>query len=226
MKLAAAALCLLMAGTTAHAADCDPQSDYDLSKLSLAIVSGGKVNFVARQSEKAGCPSAAPSCAKHAYLLDGNVVVLDGRTSGAYVCADFLGKRNYETEGWLPAANVKPTTLPPNWIGKWERDDNDASNNSEIVIKRKSKNVAELDGSAAAGDGPNTNTGDLSGTIDPTQTTQGFADDYNGNQLPYDTKKDHGCAVLMKQLGDSLFVTDNNNCGGYNVTFSGRYLRK
>lgn len=83
-----------------------------------------------------------------------------------------------------------------------------------------------MDGTAAAGEGAKTNTGEMGGSIDPTQTTQGFAIDYNQNQLPYDTKKDHGCAVLMKQLGASLFVTDNNNCGGANVTFSGRYLRK
>jgi hypothetical protein len=226
MKAAIAAIGLMITSVTAHAADCKPQNDYDLSKLSLGVVSGGKVNFVSQQSEKPGCPSAAPACTKRAYLVDGNIVTLDGRTSGAYVCADFLGAHNYETQGWLPAASVKPTTLPPNWIGKWERDVNDATNSSEIVIKSKSKTTADVDGSATAGDGTNTNSGDMGATIDPTQITQGFADDYNGNQLPYDTKKDHGCAALMKQLGPALFVTDNNNCGGYNVTFSGRYLRK
>ncbi len=136
MKSAIAATCLLMTAAAAHAADCDPQSNYDLSKLSLAVVTGGKVNFVSLQSEKAGCPSAAAACAKRAYLVEGNVVTLDGRTSGAYVCADFIGAHNYETEGWLPAANVKLTTLPPNWIGKWERDA-DQSASSKLDIRRE-----------------------------------------------------------------------------------------
>jgi hypothetical protein len=172
--------------------DCSSVAyDDDLSNLSLGAISSGKVNFVANESDKTGCPSTGAACKSRAFLIDKDVVILDGRRERAFVCAGFVNAKGEETNGWLPA----------------------------------SSDAAEVSGSATYGVGAATHEGDIDGTIDPRQTVQSFALD-GDKQVAYDKAGQYDCAVTLRQLGAFLFVSDNNNCGGANVSFSGLYTKR
>jgi hypothetical protein len=212
---------VVAAASAAEKRDCSSVAyDDDLSNLSLAAVAGGKVSFVANESDKAGCPSASAPCKSRAFLVDKDVVVLDGRREGGYVCAGFINAKGEETDGWLPAASVKSASPSPNWIGVWKRD-----TSSKIDITRKSNDAAEVSGYATYGVGAATHEGDIDGTIDPRQAAQSFASD-GDKQVAYEKAGQYDCAVRLRQLGAFLFVSDNNNCGGANVSFSGLYTRR
>jgi hypothetical protein len=207
--------------SAAEKRDCSSVAyDDDLSNLSLGAVVGGKVNFVANESDKTGCPSAGAACKSRAFLVDKDVVILDGRHEGAYICVGFVNAKGEETDGWLPAASVKPAAAPPNWIGVWKRD-----TSSKIDITFKSSDAAEISGSATYGAGAATHEGDIDGTIDPRQAVQSFAL-VGDKQVAYGKAGQYDCAVKLRQLGAFLFVSDNNNCGGANVSFSGLYTRR
>ena len=220
----AAAVFAANAAQAADKHDCYnvPYAD-DLSNITLGVVTAPKANFIANESDKAGCPSSSAACQRKAFVLSGNNVVIDKEgASSSFVCAAFVGARGQETDGWLPAASVKAVTAPPNWIGKWKRD-----TSANIEIKRKSASKAELSGDATWGQGEGTNVGDISADIDPRQTVQGFgtASDQQ-TQTAYGKGDKDACAVLMKQIGPYLFANDNNNCGGMNVTFGGIYVKR
>jgi hypothetical protein len=201
--------------------DCSSVAyDDDLSNLSLGVVIGSKVNFVASESDKAGCPSASAACKSRAFVVEKDVVVLDGRQEGGYLCAGFVNAKGEETDGWLTTGSVKPASVPPSWIGVWKRD-----TSSKIDITRKSDDAAEVSGYATHGVGAATHEGDIDGTIDPRQPLQSFALD-GDKQVAYDKAGQYDCAVKLRQLGAFLFVSDNNNCGGANVSFSGLYKRR
>jgi hypothetical protein len=145
-------------------------------------------------------------------------------TKTGFVCSTYIGKAGRETDGWLPAASIKPVAAPPpDWIGKWRRD-----TSASIEIKHKSASAAELSGDAMwQGQSGVPNVGDISATIDPRQTVQGFgtASDEQ-TQTAYGKGDPQACAVIFKQLGPYLFASDNNTCGGMNVTFSGIYVKR
>jgi hypothetical protein len=227
MKSAAVILAVsgLLAAGAASAEDkltCNSiSSDKDLSDISLGVVSGRKVNFLANGYEKAGCPSVDPSCKKPAFVRARDKVVFDTDiAAGGYVCAVFVDRRGNETDGWLPAADVKPVTVKPRWIGHWKW-----YSASEIDIRRKTGDTAAVSGSAVHGEGGAETSGGIEAIIDLRQAVQGFA--LQGDkQVAYEQAGKYDCAVIMKQLGRYLFVSDNKNCGGANVSFSGVYVKR
>jgi hypothetical protein len=222
-----AAATLSASAAWADPRDCnEPVGNANLSNITLGQVTAAKVNFVTDESFKAGCPAAGATCQKKAFVVARNLVVFDASTAkSGFVCSTYIGKTGRETDGWLPAASVQPIVpVPaPDWFGKWKRDIS-----ASIEIKRKSASVANVDGDASwQGQSGVPNVGDISATIDPRQTVQGFgtASDEQ-TQTAYGKGDPQACAVIFKQLGPYLFASDNNTCGGMNVTFSGIYTRR
>jgi hypothetical protein len=202
-------------------ADTVPDKD-GFSAFSLAVVAVPKVNFVSDRTDKAGCPSTGASCVRKGYLLQGNVVLSQGRDNEphGYTCVSFVDKKGNETDGWLPAASLKPYTAPLDWIGRWK-----TGTYGEIDIKRKSPIKAEASGSATYGQGDATHEGDIEGDIDTRNGTQAFA--YSTDKdVPFAKATADDCAVVMRQLGPYLLVNDDINCGGANVTFAGIYTKR
>jgi len=208
-------------------ADCKelPQAQ-DLSNLSLGVIVGPKVNFVADETDKAECPSAGPACRRRAFLrARERIVFAKDATKAGYVCAAYVDGKGSQTTGWLPQASVKPATAPLNWIGAWKRN-----GNADIDIKRKTATSIDVSGSATWGSAAMGNleapfVGDLSADFDPKLAVQGFSS-AGKSQVAYGKGDDRLCAALMSQMGPYLFVVDNMNCGGLNVTFTGLYTRR
>ncbi|MGX5844487.1 hypothetical protein ACWGTI_27615 [Mesorhizobium sp. ArgA1] len=215
---------LLAAGAAAakDRANCNSvSSDKELSDISLGAITARKLNFLANESEKPGCPSADPSCAKAAFVRAKDKVVFDTDVvAGGYVCAAFVDRRGNETSGWLPVADVNPVTVQPRWVGHWRW-----YSASRIDIARKSADSAAVSGSAVHGQGGAATEGSFEAVIDLKQAVQGFALQ-DGKQVAYREAGKYDCAVMMKQLGRYLFVSDNRNCGGANISFSNVYVRR
>jgi hypothetical protein len=195
--------------------------DGDLSDIALGAVSDRKVHFLASDYDRAGCPSPDPGCRQKAYLREKDRVVFDvDAENGGYVCATFVDRRGIETTGWLPRESLRVEATKPRWIGRWKRYDS-----AEIEITAGAGGKVRVSGSASWGSGAATHEGSIDGTIDPAQPVQGFAND-GDSQVPYEAAGRYDCAVRLSQLGRYLFVADNHNCGGANVSFSGVYIRR
>lgn len=213
--------CAAFGSEISPTSDTLPDKD-GFSAFSLAVVTAPKANFVFDRADKAGCPSANASCMRKGYLLQGNVVLSQGRDDQphGYTCVSFVDKKGNETDGWLPVSSLKPYTASLDWIGRWKAD-----TYSELTIKRTSPVKADLSGSATYGQGDATNTGDLAGDIDTRKDTQAFA--YSTDKdVPFAKATVEDCAVVMRLLGPYLLVNDDINCGGANVTFAGIYTKR
>jgi hypothetical protein len=185
--------------------------------------------FVRNASDAKGCPNAAKACRAKAFLVPGDRVIL-GRTSGSFVCADFIGRKGMTRSGWLPADAVIMETHPPisldDWLGQWSQIE------ATITIKR-GKKPGEL---SVAGDAtwgaldPDrvkrgaVHVGSIEGAVSPNGADLSFAMG-EGATLPVDKGEESDCKVWMHRIGPYLLVKDNNNCGGMNVSFWGIYTR-
>jgi hypothetical protein len=227
---------VLAAGGVARAADSDCWGYYgplsEVSKSSLGRISAGvaRTYFVKNGSDAKGCPNATDACRAKAFLVPGDRVILK-QTVGAFVCADFIGtKRIQSRPGWLPASAIVPETPPPitlaDWLGKWSQVE------ATITFKPGSKaGTLSISGDATWGSlDPERvklgaiHVGNIEGTTSPNGADLSFAMGENGT-LPVDKGGESDCKVWMRRLGPYLLVSDNNNCGGMNVSFSGIYSR-
>ncbi|HEX4534155.1 MAG TPA: hypothetical protein VH000_07980 [Rhizomicrobium sp.] len=219
--LALAGLFVASAANAADKLDCNGIGyEAGMGNLALGAITGGKTYFVANQSDKPKCPSTDASCKRRGYGLAGDQVVVDtdGGTKG-YVCVAFIGAKGVESDGWMPQANVKITPAVVNWVGTWKRD-----TTSEIDITKKSATTAEVSGTATYGEEERQHDGEIDAVIDSRASFQSFATS-GDNQIAFSKAGQDDCAVEMRQLGNYLYVNDNENCGGANVTFSGLYAK-
>ncbi|HEX3808940.1 MAG TPA: hypothetical protein VHW02_04505 [Rhizomicrobium sp.] len=224
-KAACLAVIFLAACGSAHAADkldCNGIGyEAGMGNLALGTVTGAKTNFIANQSDKPKCPSADASCTRRGYGLAGDQVVVDtdGGTKG-YVCVAFIGAKGVESDGWMPVDNVKIMPAVVNWVGKWKRD-----TTGEIDITKKSATTAEVSGTATYGEEERQHDGEIDAVIDSRAAFQSFATS-GDKQIAFAKAGQYDCAVEMRQFGNYLYVNDNENCGGANVTFSGLYAKR
>jgi hypothetical protein len=189
---------------------CNGFSPSDAKGLSLMRATGAPRTYFLKDKDAKGCPSDAKAC--HAsYILPGQEVIADKR-AGGFICA-FFPNTSGGSAGWVRADALTPSPVQPNlhpvpanWVGHWANGDN------AIDIKLSGK---ALNGSGQAfwnGGNDNVHDGAFDGTAKPSGTDVSF--------------KDGDCSVSATLFGDYLFVTDNDNCGGMNVSFNGVYRRK
>jgi hypothetical protein len=180
----------------------------------------GKVHFLKNGAADNACPSLAPDCQQKPYIVPGDLVVL-GAKFGDYVCADYDGGRG-DLGGWLPAAAIEPApaeTDPAAWIGDWKRVE------AKIKIRKGDE------GLTAEGDA-------TFGALDPSRVKRGAVNvgefsapllikDGNASLIDKDAdpKDSFACRLRFARSGSFLFVRDNMQCGGFNVSFSGLYRR-
>lgn len=223
---------LLAAMGIARADDQDCQGVESLSdnpKISLGAIgpTATRSYFFRNGAELKGCPNPSDQCRGKSFLVSGDEVALS-RTNGAFVCAEFIDVKGVPHSGWLLAGDVvSPGALAPaDWIGSWSREE------ATIDVKPATKAGAlSITGQATFGaldpdrvKRGDINTGDIEGVVIPNGADLSFSTGDDGATLPVD--QGEGCKVWMGRLGRYLLVSDNWNCGGLNVTFSGVYARK
>jgi len=187
-------------------------------KVELAqVIANGKekVNF---RDDSEGCPNKA-SCIQKAYLVNGDKILVSEKDRD-WVCGWYFGKTR-EFVGWLPAKNVKYVSpekvpQPQDWLGVWKP----IAGDNEIRIRlSKTKGKLDVDGNATwlgalldSGERV-VHVGEFEGSASPDgmRLTIGNADE------------EYECVVKFQWVQGNLIVSDNNNCGGMNVSFSGVY---
>ena len=187
------------------------------------------VHFIKDATAQPGCPSRAPACAERAYLVPGDRVIVSARRD-AFVCATYINAKSIDRSGWLPADAVADDkaepVAPADWLGKWSRVE------ADITVKAGKASALEIQGDATFGAKDPArvkrgavNEGEIAGDVTPAGDRLSFAMG-DGATLPVDKGDEFGCKVWMRRVGPWLIVNDNNNCGGFNVTFRGFYTRK
>ncbi|NHN89138.1 hypothetical protein [Acetobacter conturbans] len=188
--------------------------------LHMATVQVSKARFVAGE-DKQGCPGDMRSCQEKPYLVSGDTV-LTGATKGAFTCTGFISPTGKTWREWLPTEALKPASAdeesPTDWAGDWTAE------SAEISIKPNGATFT-INGNASFGNGASTNMGDFTATAAPDSGMIAFTEGNNGQTLAYGAGDQSACRIRMVLKGPYLIASDNNNCGGLNVTFSGYYRR-
>ena len=207
-------LALAMLGSGAMAAPAD-----DAARM--ARVALGRVR-VARgyllRDDRPGCPEAGKTCRARAYVVRGDPVLLDGTKRG-FLQVRYANRLGWPTVGLLPEAEVTRVAVPPQrWTGHWVRVE------AKIDLKRTSASGFAISGDATWG------------SLDPERVRRGGVNvgEFEGALRPRGTgvvaitgtgDDPDACRVWVRLLGPYLLVTDNDACGGHNVSFTGVYRR-
>lgn len=154
----------------------------------------------------------ARMCAGPAYLLPGDTVLVHGHVAG-WDCVTYATTRR-TTSGWLPAGRVEALRVAAPamaaWRGDWERV------LSSLELRPAGRQLA-VAGDATWYGAPHPD-GERSvhiGEVHARATPRG--DRWQG--------EDDLCRLRLRLLPPYLLAADNDQCGGYNVTFSGIYRR-
>ncbi|MBK9153789.1 MAG: hypothetical protein IPM25_06170 [Chloracidobacterium sp.] len=188
----------------------------DSTEFKIGIIKkAGNSRAYFHNDDGEGCPGAA-SCKSKAYIINNDKVVVN-REYGRFSCVWFSPVRGRPTIGWIETADLvwvkTPLTagLSP-WLGKWGYAENSIS-----FTNNKLPGFLNVTGSAFwKGVGDNIHVGELDGRFEAK----------NGLLNYSDGDSEYDCKASMRLIGDFLIVTDNLNCGGVNVSFSGVYLKK
>lgn len=186
----------------------------DSKNYSIGKVKAKKGEKVYFYGDDKNCPNGK-NCQQKAYLIAGNEVIVS-RSFGKWACAWYQPKKGSETVGWLTLNKLEFTPMVQgieDYLGKWQFYDNDIE-----IKKTGDSNVFEIKGNAFwKGFGDNIHIGELDG--------KGI---WDGNVLLYgeEEKSEYACKVRLDLVWNYLIVSDNMNCGGANVTFSGVYRKK
>ena len=182
----------------------------------LASVKGAKNEKIYFYDDNRDCPNDK-NCRTKSYVVPGDKLIVS-RSFGEWACSWYQPKKGSETVGWIASeklefieSNRNPETIE--WLGKW----NYGGNQIEIG-KSKTADSLTITGSAFwKGSGDNIHVGELDDSSKP-----------DGNELKIGEKEtgEYDCKVTMRLVGKYLIVSDNLQCGGVNVTFSGVYRKK
>ena len=181
-----------------------------------ASIKGSKNEKVYFYDDSRDCPNDK-NCRTKSYVIPRDEVIVS-RNFGKWSCVWFQPKKGSETVGWIASDKLQfiesnRTLETVDWLGKW----NYAGNQIEIG-KGKTADALTITGSAFwKGSGNNIHVGELDESSKPA-----------GNELKIGENEtgEYGCKVTMRLVGKYLIVSDNLQCGGVNVTFSGVYQKK
>lgn len=166
--------------------------------------------------EREDCPDGK-NCRQKSYLVPGDEIIVS-RALGGYACSWFQPKKGPETVGWIRIDDLEwlETDQKPAeklWLGDWRFYDN-----AIVISKSKTPGLLAVTGDATwRGQGDNVHVGELDHTAKPFE---------NSLKLGENDNDDYACKVSMQLVGKYLIVSDNLNCGGVNVTFSGVYRKR
>jgi hypothetical protein len=158
--VAAAAAIIVACPVHAKDAVCRDTPGYNFPDLSTnpALALGhvtsaaDRVHFVKEAAEQPGCPSRAPACTEHAYLVPGDRVIISARR-GAFLCATYINAEGGARLGWLPADAVADDKAEPvalaDWLGHWRHKG--GADEGDIAVKAGNAGALRIEGSTTAG---------------------------------------------------------------------------
>lgn len=188
-----------------------PREKVDFKLAKIKAEKGEKVYFYS--DEREDCPSGK-KCKKRSYVIDGNEVIVS-RTQGNFACVWYQPNSGSETVGWILSNKFEYLNLLQSideYVGKWKFYDNEI-----IIDKTKMQNIFKITGTAFwKGMGDNIHTGDLDGEA---------KFDISTLKYNHEDKDEYACKATLDLIGSYLIVSDNQNCGGANVTFTGIYRK-
>lgn len=188
----------------------------DQKTLQIAEVNTPKGEKLYFYEDEEGCPAETGQCKKKSYVIAGDKLIINSVKEG-WACAWFPGKKR-ETVGWVKANQLKLSSVASvdnsAWLGNWRFYDNSIKI-SHVNNKMQVAGEAFWYGAVVAGERV-VHMGNLSGELRINTTHARLADEGD---------TEYGCAADFTQLGAYLVVSDNGNCGGANVSFSGIYTK-
>ncbi|MBK7705101.1 MAG: hypothetical protein IPN69_09635 [Acidobacteria bacterium] len=190
-----------------------PRESESYSLAKVKAKRGARVYFYGDDDD---CPNGK-NCRTKSYLIAKNEVIVS-REFGKWACVWYQPAKGSETVGWIALSNLDYVALPGErgpsaWIGKWTYYDSTIE-----IAASKTKDVYGVKGTAFwRGLGDNIHIGELDGTAK-----------YANGKLNYGwaDKGEYDCRATFNAVGRFMVVSDNLNCGGANVSFSGVYRRK
>jgi hypothetical protein len=162
------------------------------------------------------CPKDTPCESRQKAYLVGGDVVFAGPPNRGFRCAYYGSSRGKIIAGFIPIENLKPLVedhgLSVDFvIGKWNYE------NDSIEIKAAGAEHVSGEGQASYQTAETVNEGSLSAQA-PLAAGQKELVFKEGND-------ESSCVVKLHRRGPYLVASDNNNCGGLNVSFSGIYTK-
>lgn len=162
------------------------------------------------------CPKDKPCGSRQkAYLVSGDVVFA-GPLNRGFRCVYYGSSNGKIVAGFIPAENLKAIAEDNGMsidflIGTWKYESN------SIEIKASAAGKVSGDGQAYYQTAETVNEGSFSAQA-PLAAGQKELVFKEGND-------ESSCVVKLHRRGPYLVASDNNNCGGLNVSFSGIYTK-
>ncbi len=184
----------------------------EISEFKMATVQGASGSKVHFYDESVSCPDVNNhQCQKKAYLIPGDQVIVS-KQDRDFACVWYEPSKMdaNETVGWLPVSSLKIQEQNPVFdvtglLGDWKDGQNTVSIKTTV-----NQGQYLLTGEAVLVVNPeNIRTGNVSGFIEPV-----------GRSIQI---TDAACIWRAFAVGSFLVVSDNMECGGAYVTFTGVY---
>lgn len=213
---------VLLTSTQAFAAEEDScrngyfpgyQGEYHQAEISAGA---GNVHFY---DDSDGCPEKGASCARKAYLVPGNQVLV-AQTKPGWSCVWYFAKKRDFTS-WIPSSSLTAIPLrpvqPDDWLGLWLPVEG-----TDAITLSRHGNTLHVSGNANWHGGTNSDGEEVVhiGEIDDDATVK-------GNRLTFGVpdSQQYECGGEMLLINGNLVVRDNSNCGGMNVRFNNVYRK-
>jgi hypothetical protein len=162
------------------------------------------------------CPKDKPCGSRQKAYLIGGDVVFAGPPNRGFRCVYYGSSNGKIVAGFIPAENLKAIAEDNGMsidflIGTWKYESN------SIEIKASAAEKVSGDGQAYYQTAETVNEGSFSAQA-PLAAGQKELVFKEGND-------ESSCVVKLHRRGPYLVASDNNNCGGLNVSFSGIYTK-
>ncbi len=185
--------------------------DYSIGKIK-----GKKGERIYFYGDDENCPNGK-NCRLKSYLIPNDKVIVSRKFSN-FACAWYQPKKGAETVGWisldkLEFINMVQSIRKEAWTGTWKFYDSEIN-----IAATNEENIYKVTGNAFwKGLGDNIHIGELDGIAKIVETDLKYGEEETD---------EFACKVKLRLIDKFMIVSDNLNCGGMNVTFSGVYRRK
>lgn len=161
-------------------------------------------------------------------LSTGDRVIITAHPDSEFSCVVRPGSPSYQPDAGLVLTELlePDNERAQDWLGQWQ------GNPEQNIMIEQAEDILDITADASWGmsdpqrvESGGVNVGEFSASAKPKKGRIAFTVDFaDGATLPYDEEND-SCPVKLWLAGEFLVASDNDRCGGMNVTFTGFYTR-